>query len=622
MEAPVQPHRRLIWKYTAVVVTLVAAAIVSVGLTELYFTYQDSKTALTRVERDKASTAATSIAQLMQEILRELDGVAQPAVERGRAGLDERYQEFSSVIVRQEFVGQLSYLDAAGKEQVRTSPLEIDRIGSGVDFSTSPTFIRARKDKRFLGDVYFEGGSRPYMTIAVAETAPGKGVVVAEIDLSSVRAAIDRARVGTTGYAYAVNSRGVLVAHQNIDLVSRHTSFASLPQVRAALRGRAGTSTGAGMIGLDQDGTKVLSAFQTVEPLGWRVFVEEPLSEAFAPLESAIWRTALLLAAFLLLAIATSVLLARRLVRPIESIQTAAARIGSGALDQRIEVAANDELGALAEEFNRMATQLQESYSSLEQKVEERTLELETALSELDEKSRELEAASEHKSAFLANMSHELRTPLNAILGFSQVLREGMAGEVNAKQAEYLDDVLSSGNHLLALINDVLDLSKVEAGEVELEVAPFSLREALERGIVMVRERAGEDGVQLALGLDTGVDVIEGDERRIRQVIFNLLSNAVKFTPPGGAVDVSAAQVNGEVRVSVADSGPGIAPEDHKRIFEEFRQTEAGVSQGEGTGLGLALSKRLVELHGGRIWVDSELGRGATLVFTLPARVT
>jgi two-component system, NtrC family, sensor kinase len=622
MEAPVQPHRRLIWKYTAVVVTLVAAAIVSVGLTELYFTYQDSKTALTRVERDKASTAATSIAQLMQEILRELDGVAQPAVERGRAGLDERYQEFSSVIVRQEFVGQLSYLDAAGKEQVRTSPLEIDRIGSGLDFSTSPTFIRARKDKRFLGDVYFEGGSRPYMTIAVAETAPGKGVVVAEIDLSSVRAAIDRARVGTTGYAYAVNSRGVLVAHQNIDLVSRHTSFASLPQVRAALRGRAGTSTGAGMIGLDQDGTKVLSAFQTVEPLGWRVFVEEPLSEAFAPLESAIWRTALLLAAFLLLAIATSVLLARRLVRPIESIQTAAARIGSGALDQRIEVAANDELGALAEEFNRMATQLQESYSSLEQKVEERTLELETALSELDEKSRELEAASEHKSAFLANMSHELRTPLNAILGFSQVLREGMAGEVNAKQAEYLDDVLSSGNHLLALINDVLDLSKVEAGEVELEVAPFSLREALERGIVMVRERASEDGVQLALGLDTGVDVIEGDERRIRQVIFNLLSNAVKFTPPGGAVDVSAAQVNGEVRVSVADSGPGIAPEDHKRIFEEFRQTEAGVSQGEGTGLGLALSKRLVELHGGRIWVDSELGRGATLVFTLPARVT
>jgi two-component system, NtrC family, sensor kinase len=364
----------------------------------------------------------------------------------------------------------------------------------------------------------------------------------------------------------------------------------------------------------------VLSAFHTIDLVGWRVFVEEPLSEAFAPLTSAIWRTALLLLAFLLLATATGVLLARRLVRPIESIQAAAAKIGSGSLDERIEIPSHDELGALAEEFNRMAARLQESYAGLEQKVEERTLELETALKELDEKSRELEAASEHKSAFLANMSHELRTPLNAILGFSQVLREQMVGEINAKQAEYLDDVLSSGHHLLALINDVLDLSKVEAGQVELEIAPFSLREALERGVVMVRERATGDGVRVALGLDEGVDLVEGDERRIRQVIFNLLSNAVKFTPAGGAVDVSAAQVNGEVRVWVADSGPGIAPADHERIFEEFQQTEAGIDQGEGTGLGLALSKRLVELHGGRIWVDSELGRGTTLVFTLPSR--
>ena len=233
---------------------------------------------------------------------------------------------------------------------------------------------------------------------------------------------------------------------------------------------------------------------------------------------------------------------------------------------------------------------------------------------------RELETASQHKSDFLANMSHELRTPLNAIIGFSQVLREGMVGDVNEKQAEYLDDILSSGNHLLSLINDVLDLSKVEAGQVELELAPFSLQEALERGVAMVRERATQDGVQVTLAANPDVDVVAGDERRIRQVIFNLLSNAVKFTPAGGSVDVRATQVNGEVSVSVADTGPGIAAEDLRRIFEEFQQTEAGIEQGEGTGLGLALSKRLVELHGGRIWVDSELGRGSTFVFTLPAR--
>jgi len=191
---------------------------------------------------------------------------------------------------------------------------------------------------------------------------------------------------------------------------------------------------------------------------------------------------------------------------------------------------------------------------------------------------------------------------------------------VNEKQAEYLEDIVSSGNHLLSLINDVLDLSKVEAGQVELEVGPFSLREALERGVVMVREQATDEEVQVELSAGPEVDVVEGDERRIKQVIFNLLSNAVKFTPAGGEVDVSAIRVNGEVRVSVADTGPGIAPGDHERIFEEFQQTDAGLEQLEGTGLGLALSKRLVELHGGRIWLESEIGKGSTFVFTLPAR--
>ena len=214
-------------------------------------------------------------------------------------------------------------------------------------------------------------------------------------------------------------------------------------------------------------------------------------------------------------------------------------------------------------------------------------------------------------------MSHELRTPLNAIIGFSQVLRERMFGEVNAKQEEYLDDILSSGNHLLSLINDVLDLSKVEAGQVELEVAPFSLVDALESGVVMVRERATKDGVRVDLAPHPEVDVVHGDERRIRQVIFNLLSNAVKFTPAGGAVDVSAAHVDGEVRVSVTDTGPGLA----QRITSGSSRSSSRPRRGRaarGTGLGLALSKRLVELHGGRIWVDSELGRGSTFVFTLP----
>jgi len=293
------------------------------------------------------------------------------------------------------------------------------------------------------------------------------------------------------------------------------------------------------------------------------------------------------------LALLLGFVLAWSLIRPIQRIDERLAAIESGDFSGHVEVPNQDELGDLAKNVNRMNDELQRLY-------------------------RELETTSRHKSEFLANMSHELRTPLNAIIGFSQVLRERMFGEINEKQAEYLDDILSSGNHLLSLINDVLDLSKVEAGQVGLEVAPFSLREALERGLAMVRERAANSGVQLTLEPDTSLEIVDGDERRIRQVIFNLLSNAVKFTPSGGRVNVSSARLDGEVRVAVADTGPGIALEDRNRIFEEFQQTEAGAQQREGTGLGLALSKRLVELHGGRIWVDSEVGRGSTFTFSLP----
>ena len=294
------------------------------------------------------------------------------------------------------------------------------------------------------------------------------------------------------------------------------------------------------------------------------------------------------------LALMLGFVLSWSLIGPIQRIGGRLAGIASGDFTRHVDVPNRDELGALAANVNRMNDELQRLY-------------------------KELETASQHKSDFLASMSHELRTPLNAIIGFSQVLRDGMVGEVNEKQREYLEDILSSGNHLLSLINDVLDLSKVEAGQVELDIAPFSLREALESGVVMVRERATDDGVQITVSESSDVSIVEGAERRVRQVIFNLLSNAVKFTPAGGSVDVRAAQVNGEVQVSVADTGPGIAPEDLERIFEEFQQTDTGLEQREGTGLGLALSKRLVELHGGRIWVDSEVGSGSTFVFTLPA---
>jgi signal transduction histidine kinase len=238
---------------------------------------------------------------------------------------------------------------------------------------------------------------------------------------------------------------------------------------------------------------------------------------------------------------------------------------------------------------------------------------------EIQEKSAQLEVANQHKSEFLANMSHELRTPLNAIIGFSEVLAERMFGEVNEKQAEYLKDIHESGRHLLSLINDILDLSKIEAGRMELELSSFHLPTALSNAMTLVRERAQRHGIQLGLEIDEQLGEVNADERKFKQIMLNLLSNAVKFTPDGGKVDVSATRANGAVEVAVRDTGIGIAPEDQALVFEEFRQVgRDGTRKAEGTGLGLALTRRFVELHGGAIRLESTPGRGSTFTVRLP----
>jgi signal transduction histidine kinase len=240
---------------------------------------------------------------------------------------------------------------------------------------------------------------------------------------------------------------------------------------------------------------------------------------------------------------------------------------------------------------------------------------------EIEEKSTQIEAANRHKSEFLANMSHELRTPLNAIIGFSEVLGERLFGELNEKQAEYTEDILSSGRHLLSLINEILDLSKVEAGRMELELAEFDLPLAIDNARTFVRERAAKHGINLDVTVDERLGEFMGDERKIKQVLLNLLSNAVKFTPEGGRIGINARQADGSVEISVSDTGIGISPDDQARIFEEFRQVGGDYAhKREGTGLGLTLAKKFVELHGGKIWVESEVGKGSTFSFTLPAR--
>ena len=301
-------------------------------------------------------------------------------------------------------------------------------------------------------------------------------------------------------------------------------------------------------------------------------------------------------AASIALAIVLGLALSFSIVRPVRAMESRVARIAQGEFSQHVTVENRDELGTLASGLNRMSDELGRMYD-------------------------EVQAANRHKSEFLANMSHELRTPLNAIIGFSDVLAQRMFGEINPKQGEYVEDIRSSGQHLLSLINDILDLSKVEAGRMELELSRFSLPEALQSVVMMVRERAAGHHIALTTRIDAKVDRVEADERKIKQVVLNLLTNAVKFTPAGGRVELSATRDRDSVVVAIRDSGVGIAPADQARVFEEFAQARSGATlEQEGTGLGLTLSRKFVELHGGKIWVESEVGKGSTFRFTLPHR--
>jgi len=284
------------------------------------------------------------------------------------------------------------------------------------------------------------------------------------------------------------------------------------------------------------------------------------------------------------------------LIGPVKRMDTRLRQIAAGEFSGAVAVENRDELGTLAANVNHMSEELGRLY-------------------------QQIEAANRHKSEFLANMSHELRTPLNAIIGFSEVLNERMFGELNEKQAEYLHDIHASGHYLLSLINDILDLSKIEAGRMELELSTFDLPLAIGNAVTLVSERAARHGIRLEQDIDPRLGHFTGDERKLKQILLNLLSNGIKFTPHNGGITLKAMPAPSAVEISVSDTGMGIAAEDQEIIFEEFRQARTdGARKIEGTGLGLALARKFVELHGGKIWVDSEPGKGSTFTFRLPVQ--
>ncbi len=344
----------------------------------------------------------------------------------------------------------------------------------------------------------------------------------------------------------------------------------------------------------------------------------------------------------LLVAVGTALMLVlgKKIAAPIAKISQVAREVAEGNLDHQVAVSGETEISDLAKAINFMLERLK-SYRSkvqgyqkeLEDKVAHRTRELERLLKESKILAQRAEASSRSKSEFLANMSHELRTPLNHIIGFTELVAGKECGDLNEVQQEYLNDVLAASRHLLSLINDILDLSKVEAGKMDLDAAEVPFQSLLENSLVMVKEKAVKHGIQLSLKIESAPDSLVADERKLKQVLYNLLSNAVKFTAEGGKVEVGSAIRHGnglqngsregqELVVWVKDTGIGIEPQDIERLFTPFEQVEGSLSRKhQGTGLGLALTKKMIELHGGCIQARSDgKDRGSVFEFTLPIR--
>jgi signal transduction histidine kinase len=1133
-EAPARSaHRgRLFRKYLLLIISLVSVALLASGGIGLYFSYQDTRTGLASLQHEKALGAASRIEQYVRQISQQLNYAALPQLDA--SDIEARRVEFLKLLRQAPEVTDISQLDVTGREVIAVSRLGMDIAASTRDRSGDAAFREARRGQPWYGPVYFRKETEPYITVAIRTGGEKGPVTVAEVNLKFIWDVVSRIRIGDKGKAYVLDASGLLIADPDIGLVLRKTRLNALPHVAAASGVRNPDEPA--RVSHDLRGTPVLASFSPVEPLGWKVFVEQPIAEVYEKLNASILRTALLLLAGLVVSALAASALARSMVKPIRTLDEGARRIGAGELDQHITIKTGDELEGLADQFNRMSAQLAESYAGLERKVEQRTAELsesldyQTAISsvlrvisesptdvapvfeailesttrllgsavaavyrydgrlvhlaasrnwppeavkmagevypaaptkallagrvilsrqalsiddaqadaaydtrlaqagqwrriigapmlkdgepigailaawadpgttatrqaellktfadqaviaienlrlinetkealaqqtatadilrvisgsvtdtqpvfdaivgscqrlfggmsvnlllsdgtslaraaiafnetmpldagvdrwpldhlsvsgecvlgakvvvvsdrdavfekfprtrelataigwrsalfvplvrdgaaigcigvlraasgefstkdvalaqtfadqaviaiqnarlfnetkealeqqtataevlqvisssvadtqpvfekillsckklfdsseqgvllidaagnvqlgahngharakldaffatpraagplmqairerrllhypdvldpgadvprgiqvvaqqlgigsysqafapmlwedravgalyvirqpptgfadkelgllkifaeqaviaiqnakqfhEIQDKSRQLEVANKHKSEFLANMSHELRTPLNAIIGFSEVLTEQMFGDVNDKQREYLMDIHGSGHHLLTLINDILDLSKIEAGRMELELSSFDLSMLLDNAMTLVRERAARHGLALALDVAGGIEEWVADQRKVKQVVINLLSNAVKFTPAGGKVTLRARRIDvsdsAAVEIAVVDTGVGIAHDQQALVFEEFRQASGNyLRKAEGTGLGLALAKRFVELHGGTIRVESEPGHGSTFAFVLPLRV-
>jgi signal transduction histidine kinase/CheY-like chemotaxis protein len=583
-------------KYVALFVAVVCVVLLANGLFEIGFAYQEHKASLIRIQREQAEAAAAKIGQFIKEIESQVGWTTQLPWSAGT--IDQRRFDGLRLLRQVPAITELAQLDSSGKEQLRVSRLSMDVVGSQIDFSKEPKFTEAVAKKVYYGPVYFRRESEPYMTLALAGTRRDAGVSVAEVNLKLIWDVVTQIKVGERGQAYVIDAEGRLIAHPDISLVLRNTDMTRLTQVEAARAAGAGAPVEPVQVAKDIRGREVLTAYAPIAPLGWLMFVELPANEAYAPLYDAIQRSGALLLAGLALAFLSGLFLARRMVVPIQVMRASAARIGSGDLTQRISIKTGDELEALADQFNSMAAQLQDSYAGLERKVEERT--------------HQLELANLAKSRFLAAASHDLRQPVQALGLFVEQLHGHMKSAEGGRLVERIDAAVVAMNELF---NALLDISKLDAGVLSTDVTDFEIAQLLTRIESTFANAAREKG--LSFRLVSSSAWVRSDFILLERIVLNLVSNAVRYTAAGG-VALGCRRRGDTVHIEVWDSGPGIPEDQRRNIFGEFYRL-AGRNTHGGLGLGLAIVDRLCRLLDHPIELTSVVGRGSRFSIIVPA---
>lgn len=587
---------RLYRKYAVYFVVLVTAALLASGLSSMYFSHDDNVAHLVTLQREKAVAAAYKIEQYVKEIERQVRWTSLPREVTGDAVLKQRHLDYLRLLRLAPAITEISLLDSAGRERLLVSRFAMDAIDSRRDLSRHPAFLEAAKDRMYFGTVYFHKETEPYMTLSMLDDA---GITLAEVNLKFVWDVVSQIHLGKAGYAYVVGHQGRLISHPDISLVLQKTDLGWLRQVRAALAVWNSVDERPEInIAENREQEAVLVAYAPIESLGWAVLVEQPLSEAFAPLYASLVRTGLLLLVGLMLAAIASFALARRMVKPIKALQAGADRIGAGELDQRIEVATGDELEDLASQFNRMAEQLRESYASLERKVEART--------------HQLAQANQAKSRFLAAASHDLRQPMHALGLFVAQLHDTARSPNTLKLVEQAQASVSALQHLL---DAILDISKLDAGVLAPRKQELPVGDLLDRLKTGFAPEFARKDIRLRI-VPTRLTV-RSDRVLLERILLNLLSNALRYTEHGGVL-IGCRRVGGAVRIEVWDTGIGIPKEKHGEIFHEFVQlANPERDRSKGLGLGLAIVERLARLLGHQLELRSEPGRGSVFALTV-----